>query len=334
MTHANPQTVVLAGSTQHTMHCGEALRIDARFHITAVITPEPKASGRKRIVTPNPLDIWATQHQIRVIHVHEKIDAMLRTALSAQCERPALLLVVDFGYYIPQWLLQWPTVAPLNIHPSRLPEWRGSSPGQFVLLSGTERSAVSLMIVAPALDAGPIITQLEFAIDPHWTAREYYAAAFHLIAHQLPELLMNFLAHPTAVIHQPLDSPTPVARRLSREDGFIRWSLFVSALPKFREHTTPVKKEEARSDTPVAQLQLLETLCVPLAPHDRALQLQRAIAGLSPWPGVWTIAPNGKRLKLLQATTDPEQHTLCVTAWQVEGKAPQSGKFYPEQYVH
>jgi methionyl-tRNA formyltransferase len=67
------------------------------------------------------------------------------------------LLVVDFGYLIPTWLLQLPAIAPLNIHPSELPKWRGSSPGQFALLfknlgRETTQTAVTLMVMNEGLD--------------------------------------------------------------------------------------------------------------------------------------------------------------------------------------
>jgi methionyl-tRNA formyltransferase len=38
-----------------------------------------------------------------------------------------------------------------------------------------------------------------------------------------------------------------------------------------------------------------------------AIEIDRQIRALNPWPGTWTLLPNGKRLKILSAETIPEE---------------------------
>ena len=47
----------------------------------------------------------------------------------------------------------------LNIHPSKLPEYRGASPIESAILNGDETFSVSIMKLVKAMDAGPIYYQ-------------------------------------------------------------------------------------------------------------------------------------------------------------------------------
>ena len=112
-------SVWIAGTTTRTVSCALALLKDPRFEIHLIITPTPKPVGREQQITPNPLHQFATEHQLPVELVQRKIDQQLQEKLQAHA-RPDFLLVVDFGYIVPQWLLDLPIIAPLNVHPSTL----------------------------------------------------------------------------------------------------------------------------------------------------------------------------------------------------------------------
>ncbi len=179
---ALPITVVIAGSTHHTLLCAESLLANDAFHIMGIITPVPKPAGRKKEIKKNPLHAFAEKNAIPTILIEKKIGEHVHLQLQTEWERPDILLVVDFGFLVPPWLLSWPRIAPINIHPSNLPKFRGSSPGQFVLLFGEKTSAVTLIRMDEKLDHGPIVTKVFFDVAPSWTAPTYYAHAFALIA--------------------------------------------------------------------------------------------------------------------------------------------------------
>lgn len=300
-------TVAIAGSTEHTRQCAESLFDSDQFTVSHILTPIPKPIGRKQIVTKNPLHQWAEDHGLATTLIETKITEATRQALTT-AERPDLLLVVDFGYIVPSWLLEWPTTAPLNIHPSRLPRWRGSSPGQFVLLYGEKDSAVTLMVMDAQLDHGPIIAQLPISVVPGWTQTEYYGEAFQKICAQLPELVSTFAAAPEKIQPQPDSSPTPVAGRLSKEDSFIPWTAVEAAMAG--ENIT------ATTLSPILQAAYQHH-------HSVATVIVHAAAAFHPWPSLWTLVPTTKgekRMKILTAQqTGP---VLTLQTVQVEGKNP------------
>lgn len=297
-------TIAIAGSTAHTRMCAEALTqgADADFEIVWILTPEPKVLGRQQILTKNPLHLFAEEHQIPVITIAQKIDENVRAQIETQ-PRPDFLLVVDFGYLVPDWLLEFPKIAPLNIHPSLLPRWRGSSPGQFVLLFGEKNSAITLMVMNAGLDTGPIIHQEMFAVDPEWTQTEYYQASFAQMCGVLCQKIRDFAEGKISAQPQPADSPTPLARRLTKEDGFVSW-------------------ESVQSNIADPSNQLLNEIFA--ANNSWPQTLVNATASLNPWPTLWTIIPTTKgpkRMQILRAQLDKTTQKLVLDLVKIEGQS-------------
>ena len=75
--------------------------LDADFTCAGVITSTPRLTGRHRTPTPTPADIWAHQHHFPIYLVDKKITPDLQPQLPA-CD---WLIVADFGYYLPSWLI-------------------------------------------------------------------------------------------------------------------------------------------------------------------------------------------------------------------------------------
>ena len=290
-------SIAIAGTTIRTKQCAQALLHSDSFDISWVLTPTAKPVGRKKTITPNPMEVFAQEHKIPTIFVEKKIDQAVQEKIvqftqnqNAATKQPDFLLVVDFGYIIPKWLLEVPKIAPLNIHPSELPKWRGSSPGQFALLFNEQQSAVTVMVMDAKLDHGPIIHQDFFAVDQNWTQADYYAHAFNLMCDNLSEKIVQFAQNPDAATKQPDDSPTITARQITKADTFVPWSYVTLAM-------------QGLNPTDIQELpQLLQQAYQ--SNQDLALTLERASKAFNPWPNLWTTIPTAqgeKRMKLLTA---------------------------------
>ena len=70
-----------------------------------------------------------------------------------------LFIVAAYGKIIPQTVLDIPKFGTLNVHPSLLPKFRGSSPIHSALLEGEQETGVSIMLLDAEMDHGPILTQ-------------------------------------------------------------------------------------------------------------------------------------------------------------------------------
>ena len=310
----------MAGTSEYSRLLAEWLLSAATIKVQGVITPAPKPVGRDKILTPSPVAQWADAKKLPKILVGEKIDESIKIALNEQfsllpCD---VLLVADFGYYLPKWLLALPRLAPINIHPSRLPAWRGSSPAQRVLLAGETSSAVTVLKVTPEMDAGEILAQLEFSVDPKWNSQAYYDSAFGMAARKLATILTDFAAGKLKLTQQPSDSPTPMAYRLTKADSYVSWSTLAELMGLS-------STEQQSPEAPTTGL-LVETLSSQTSAAKIA-QLDRATRAFNPWPKVWTLLPTPKgwkRLILHEVSQDLKTNQLVLNRVQLEGKNPSS----------
>ncbi len=295
-------TVAIAGSTKNTLMCAQAIKNDTRFSIQWILTPSPRKVGRKQELIENPLHVFAQRQNIQTFFIEQKIDAALQELIVENAKPIDFLLVVDFGYIVPNWLLALPKKAPINIHPSDLPKYRGSSPGQFVLLFGEKKSAVSVIIMNNLLDQGELIAQPNFEVLSTWNHQDYYQFAFNLISEQLPNVLVQFGEGQLLPTAQPLNSPTMIARRLTRDDGFVSWELLKGV-------------NDAQAS------ELLQTVNQQFQNWPQVIN--NAVRAFSPWPGVWTLVPTAKgekRMKILSSMLENNQ--LLLDQVQIEGQSP------------
>lgn len=316
-------TVALAGTGPYSVQCAEALAADSRFEVIWVLTPAPKPVGRHQKLTSSPLHDWAQAQQVDYFLVENSLQQLQEKLLSA----PTIdfLLVVSFGYLLPAWLLDLPRLAPVNVHPSDLPLFRGSSPGQFVLLYGQAKSAVSIIKMNNKFDQGEIITKLPLNITATATTKDYYQQAFTITAQNLPTILEEYAQ--TLHSHPQTDSTStfPMARRLSRQDGFINQAI-LRAAQTGKPFPSQPSKAKIEPNT-----QLLGPVLAELRSHQPDLTpaqlIDRAWRALTPWPGIWTVLDdfNGKkqqRLKILNIKYLPDKDQIKITKYQPAGDTP------------
>lgn len=102
-----------------------------------------------------------------------------------------------FSFYyrqmIPMSVLNLARIAPLNMHGSLLPKYRGRVPINWAVLHGESETGATLHVMAEKPDAGDIVAQQAVPIGPDETAGEVFAhvtaAAANTLAGVLPQLL-------------------------------------------------------------------------------------------------------------------------------------------------
>ena len=125
------------------------------------------------------------------------------------------IVVVAYGALIPSSLLDranW-----LNVHPSRLPRWRGAAPIERGIMAGDEEGAVSVSRLVEELDAGPIGAWHNLSIGGDTTAVDVYAE----VARLTPELIDEALANDS--FSPQVGEPT-YAEKIGPADRELDWS--------------------------------------------------------------------------------------------------------------
>lgn len=97
---------------------------------------------------------FAIQNNIPVIRSNGKGDALDEFILE---KKPDLLYIVDFRYLLKNSIIQMAPLGALNMHPSKLPEYRGRASINWAILNGETQIGLSVHFVEEGADTGDII---------------------------------------------------------------------------------------------------------------------------------------------------------------------------------
>lgn len=182
------------------------------YDLTAVVTQPPKPVGRKQIITPTPVEVWAKAHNIPVT----TLDAVSPFT-------PNLLVSASYGEKIPMELIGEAHYGGLNVHPSLLPRWRGADPVPWAIMSGDHQIGVSVVTLAEKFDQGYIIAQKKIPITEHDTSAPLRTKLFEIGADMLVDVIKKL---PVRGTEQKIEGE-PYAKRFTRDDGFEPWEKII-----------------------------------------------------------------------------------------------------------
>ena len=98
-------------------------------------------------------------------------------------------VVASFNKKLPKELLQLAKDGFINLHPSKLPDYRGANPYSHVIINGEEESAITLHFMDENLDTGDIISQYKFPLDLNETMGTLFSRTNYMCASMLFEAL-------------------------------------------------------------------------------------------------------------------------------------------------
>lgn len=119
------------------------------------------------------------------------------------------LLVVSNWWLLPDEIIYTPTFKTVNIHPSKLPKYRGSVPTLWALKNNDEHIAVSFMVLDSGMDSGALISQYDISITPEENALSLEEKADAAIrANLVTDLLKYIKGEKKLVIQNALQAST------------------------------------------------------------------------------------------------------------------------------
>ena len=140
---------------------------------------------------------------------------------------PDIICVVAYGKYIPKVYINLCKYEPINVHPSLLPKYRGSSPIQWAVLNGDKETGCTTMYIAPKMDSGDIILQEKIEIGEYETTGELWDRLSKLGAKLLVETL-NRLEEGSAPRNSQGEEFTQVSM-ITKDMAKINWSKLTSS---------------------------------------------------------------------------------------------------------
>lgn len=236
--------VLFFGSSIHSLKIIEAIKKIPQTEIVGFVSQPDKPVGRKQILTPTPVSDYANKNNLPVFKPQS--EANKPTELKDKQKlldfvkslNPDLIIVSYYGQKIPTEVINLPTKGAINIHPSLLPNYPGSSPAVWAILNGESKTGVSIIKMNENFDAGEIIAQEEENIKNTDTPEDLYERLFTKGASLLETTLQDYLNG--KIIPHPQGLRTSVyARRLTKEDGKIDWSKSPEYLERFMRAMYP-----------------------------------------------------------------------------------------------
>jgi methionyl-tRNA formyltransferase len=129
------------------------------FLPSLIVTSKDKPVGRKLVITPPPVKVFALENKINLLQPDTLKDERIYEEIKSYSKEGFDLgIVVSYGKIIPKNILDLPKYGILNIHPSLLPRLRDASPIESAILKENE-TGVSVMVLDEQMDHGPVLAQ-------------------------------------------------------------------------------------------------------------------------------------------------------------------------------
>jgi methionyl-tRNA formyltransferase len=213
--------VVFMGTPEFALPSLRAL-VEGGYNIVGVYTRPDRLAGRGRALTPPAVKAAALDYGLPIFQPPglRRPEAVEELASL----KPDVVVVCAFGVILRQPVLDTPAKGVLNVHPSLLPRHRGASPIAAAILAGDEQTGVTIMLLDPGMDTGPILSQRAIPVSPWDTSGSLGDRLAEVGAELLLEVLPRWLAD--EIKPQPQDDLLATqSALLSKEDGAIDWNL-------------------------------------------------------------------------------------------------------------
>ncbi len=219
--------IVFMGSPEFALPTLNALA--GRYPVVGVVTQPDRPAGRGRTLKPPPVKLLADRLGLPVIQP-ERLRAAEAIA-QLQAWEPDLIVVAAYGQILRPAVLNLPALGCLNVHASLLPRWRGAAPIQAALLNGDDETGVTIMMMDPGVDTGPILSQRAIPILPDDTAGTLGERLAELGAALLLDTLPDYLSG--NLRPQPQDeSRATLAPVLTKADGALDFTQPANSLAR------------------------------------------------------------------------------------------------------
>ncbi len=123
-------------------------------------------------------DIFKSSTEITLIKKHKLYEIKCKSANSDKFKKEILrlnadiLLVGTWGEKLKKEIIDLPTIASVNVHPSYLPAYRGPNPYLQTILHRETSSGVTFHLIDENFDTGAVLAQKKIEILPSDTSKE------------------------------------------------------------------------------------------------------------------------------------------------------------------
>ena len=211
--------VLFAGSPESSAKILKSL-INKGFEVVGAISQPDKRSKRGKGKEASPVSKEAFKLGIPTLKPVSLDESFKREVELLDFD---FLLVSAYGKILPDWLLESPNIAPVNIHFSLLPKYRGASPIQTAILNSDKKTGVSIMQMIKGMDEGPVYSFHETEIFRYENKRDLENKLTSLCIKNIASDLNNIFQKKLAPIEQN-NSKASYCKKINKLSGKIDFS--------------------------------------------------------------------------------------------------------------
>lgn len=218
------------------------------FDLSLCVTKCDRPAGRNLQLRENGVKTWCKENSVPYFEIDSFKNGSDQQVLQKLKEFGIEYgVVADFSLIIPELVINFFGKKFVNIHFSLLPKYRGACPVQFAILNGDKITGITFLLVDKKLDAGEILTKIEYKPTGNETSDELYETLFKLTGQHLPEVLTKYekgLLQNEPQVESEISytySPThPTKTFIFKEDAFLNFEneTAVSVYAKVRAYNS------------------------------------------------------------------------------------------------
>ncbi len=189
------------------------------FRLLGIVTSPDRPKGRGLKISCTPVKEWALKNNITVYQPESPRERDFIESLKKL--KPEFIVLISYGKMLPCSVLEIPSAAAINVHPSLLPKYRGAAPMEWALINGEKETGITVMAMHCKMDAGGIIMQKKIAVD----GKDDIFTLKNRLSSIAPEMLIESIGLiKKGAAPAPQEGIPTYARKLTKEDGLIRWN--------------------------------------------------------------------------------------------------------------
>jgi len=206
--------ILFAGTPEIAVPTLKAL--NEEFEIGLVLTNPDAPQGRSKKLVASPVKREAADLGLPYLQPERLRGDVLKEVASYNCD-----VLVCFAYgkiFGPRFLSMFEKGC-YNIHPSRLPQFRGSSPIQYAILNGLSSTAITIQKLSKGVDEGDICSTVDVDLDGNETTESLTERIAQIAA---PLALDTFRKlNEGSLISHPQEGEVSYTEMLSKDESLL-----------------------------------------------------------------------------------------------------------------
>ena len=213
------QRILFMGTAQFAVPSLAKL-LSLKKNIINVYSSPPKKANRGMELTDSPIISFAKSNGLDFSHptnLHDESEVKKIRELN-----PDIIIVIAYGYIIPNEILKIPKVGCFNLHGSLLPRWRGAAPIQRAIIEGDSKTGVTFMQMDEGLDTGDMVLSKEINITMNDNYKNLEQKLSDLGAESFPEFF-DLIESNESFVRQNNDLAT-YAKKIEKFETKLNWT--------------------------------------------------------------------------------------------------------------